>query len=178
MKIHIVGAAGVGKTTLGYALANTLKVPYFDSDDYFWIDTPVAFTVKRDPELRNAMLLNDLSAHNSWILGGSMVSWGEIWENMFDMVIFLLIPHDVRMQRLHAREFERYGNALYTDDNRKDLYEKFMIWARGYDDNTTNGRTLAVHQNWLQKVSCPVLHINGDTTTTERVSLITKALAQ
>lgn len=176
MKIHLVGAAGVGKTTLGNALSEKLNVPYFDSDDYFWVDSEIPFTVRRDPKTRNAMLLKDLAAQKKWILGGSMVSWGDIWYTMFDLVVFILIPYNVRMQRLHDREFERYGEDLYTDPERSALYKKFMDWAKGYDDNTTNGRTLAVHNAWLQKVNCQVLEINGDTTTQKRIQLITNTI--
>jgi adenylate kinase family enzyme len=177
MKIHIVGAAGAGKTTLGKTMAQRLNVPHFDSDDYFWVDTDVAFTVKRDPTLRNAIILDDLAAHNGWILSGSMVSWGKVWETMFDLVVFLRIPHEIRMQRLHDREYERYGDDLYNDPERVILYKEFMDWARGYDNNTTNGRTLAVHQQWLKKVNCPILEINGDYSNDDRIQLITEAIS-
>lgn len=33
-KIHILGAAGAGTTTLGKALAERLNIAYFDSDFY------------------------------------------------------------------------------------------------------------------------------------------------
>ena len=36
-RIHILGAAGSGTTTLGRALAERLQCPHFDTDDYFWL---------------------------------------------------------------------------------------------------------------------------------------------
>ena len=178
MKIHIMGASCAGSTTLGTALAGQLNYPLFDSDQYFWEPAEKPFTVKRDPELRNAMILHDIAQQPDWILSGSMVSWGSEWLNIFDLVVFLYIPHHIRMQRLHNRELERYGNAIFTDPERAANYQAFINWATGYDDNTTKGRTLQVHENWLSQVSSPVLEIHGDTTVQERIDLILEKMKE
>lgn len=182
MKIHIFGASGSGVTTLGRALADELCYPYFDNDQYFWEATDEPFTVKRRPELRNALLLNDLSKHSDWILGGSMVHWGGPFAELFDLAVFLLIPPEVRMARLKKREYERYGDLLFTDHEKNRKYEAFINWASGYDDNTTIsqdgkglGRTLRVHQDWIAALPCRFLQINGDTTVAERIALIKQA---
>lgn len=172
MKIHIMGASCAGSTTLGKALAQHLNYTYFDTDDYFWLPSAVPYTIKRDTADRIAMLKADLLNIPDAIVGGSLVSWGDEWLTMFDMVVFLHIPHDIRMQRLHNREAERYGDQIFTNAFRADQYKKFTSWATGYDDNTTNGRNLNVHQLWLSKVNCPVLKIEGDTTVNERIDLI------
>ncbi|MES2062713.1 MAG: adenylate kinase [Bacteroidota bacterium] len=176
MKIHVMGASCAGSTTLGKALAQHLNYSYFDTDEYFWLPSAVPYTVKREAADRIAMLRNDCQATPNAIVGGSLVSWGEEWLTMFDLVVFLHIPHDVRMQRLHSREVERYGDLIFTDPFRADQYKKFTNWAKGYDDNTTNGRNLAVHQLWLSNVTCPILKIEGDTTVTERIKLIVDKL--
>ncbi|NML64046.1 hypothetical protein HHL22_02400 [Hymenobacter sp. RP-2-7] len=44
MKLHVFGASGAGVTTLGHALSAALGLPYFDSDDYFWLPTKPEFT--------------------------------------------------------------------------------------------------------------------------------------
>ena len=38
-RIHILGASGSGTTALGQALAEHLRCPHFDTDDYFWLPT-------------------------------------------------------------------------------------------------------------------------------------------
>lgn len=144
MRIHILGAAGVGKTTLGLALASQLGIPYFDSDDYFWADSDTAFTIKREPEQRNQLLLADMANNPGYIVGGSMVSWGIDWNGMFDLIVFLRLPQDIRMQRLHNRELERYGDSIYTD--RATHYKEFMDWARSYEDETSLRRSLRNHR--------------------------------
>jgi len=170
LRIHILGAAGVGKTTLGTALASVMGAPYFDSDAYFWEGSDEPFTVKRAPELRNAMLLADLERYKSYLVGGSMISWEIDWNNWFDLVVFLRLPQDVRLERLHKRELERYGDSIYT--NRAAHYKEFMDWARGYEDDATPRRSLLNHRQWLQTMHCPVLEIADDTSTNERISRI------
>lgn len=170
-----MGASCAGSTTLGKALAQHLDWPYFDTDDYFWLPSAVPYTQKRDPAERKAMLLADFEAADNAVVGGSLVSWDDSWLTKFDLVIFLLIPHEIRMQRLDAREVERYGNQIFTDPIRVQLYKDFRDWAKGYDDNTTKGRNLNVHLQWLERFQCPVLKIEGDTTVEERMNSVLEA---
>ncbi|EHQ28491.1 AAA family ATPase [Mucilaginibacter paludis] len=179
MKIHIFGASGSGVTTLGQALSRELNYPYFDSDDYFWELSNPPFTVRRNPEARNQLLIQHLSPLPNWILGGSIVNWDESWNTLFDLVVFLLIPAEVRMERLKKREFERYGEVIYTDPEGRNQYEAFLSWASGYDDSTTQsqsgkglGRTLQVHRNWIDKLTCQFIEIPGDTTLAERINKV------
>ncbi len=174
MKLHILGASCSGVTTLGQALTNHLNIPYLDSDEYFWEKTNPPFTTRRSPVLRNQMLLADISQHNSWIIGGSLLKWDLAID--LDLIVFLYIPHEIRMERLKKREFERYGDIIFTDPVRNKQYLDFMEWARGYDDNTTNGRTLAAHESWLAEQTCSVLEIRGDYSVEERVRVILERL--
>ncbi len=172
MKIHIMGASCAGSTTLGNALAKRLGYTYLDTDAYYFVPTEIPFSVKREPTERIAMMKADFEANDNVIIGGSLVSWGDEWFTNFDLVVFLYIPHDIRMARLHAREVERYGDKIFTDPYRAVQYQQFTAWAKGYDDNSTNGRNLGVHLDWLSKVNCPVLKIDGDTTVEERVERV------
>lgn len=177
MKIHIMAASCAGSTTLGRVLSERWKYPYFDTDYYFWLPSDVPFTRRRTVEDRIQLLKDDLQKHIDVIVGGSLVSWGPEWETYFDLVVFLYVPPGIRLQRLKDREIERYGSAIFDDPERAALYQQFLTWASGYDDNTTNGRTLNVHRNWLSNLKCPVLEIDGDTTVDERITLMEQALS-
>jgi adenylate kinase family enzyme len=172
MKIHVMGASCAGSTTLGQALSLQLNCPYFDTDHFFWLPTPNPFSERRNAAERNNLLKQQLSAHQNAIVGGSVINWGAEWMQMFDLVIFLYIPRDIRMKRLDARELERYGDALQNDPGRQEAYQKFRTWAYGYDDNSTQGRNLGAHKAWLDKLSCPVLEINGDLSVNERLAIV------
>jgi len=111
-RIHILGASGSGTTTLGRALAARLQCPHFDTDDYFWLPTDPPFTHQRERTERQQLLMNDVTAHDSWVVSGSLCGWGDGAMPLFELVVFLWIPHDRRMARLHRREHERFGQRI------------------------------------------------------------------
>ncbi len=173
MKIHILGASGSGVTTLGQALAEKLKMPYFDSDAYFWEETMPPFTVKRDKDARNFKIKSDISRCEDWILGGSIFNWGDNVFPNFDLVVFLWIPSDIRIERLKKRELERYGGLILTDPDRKIQFDNFIAWASDYDVHAgIANRNGQAHENWLTKINFPILKIVGDLTIAERIELI------
>lgn len=172
MKIHIFGASGSGVTSLGKTLSEQLAIPYFDSDDFFWHKTEPPYIQRREPEVRNQLLKNQLESHDNWILGGSVLKWGEIELSPFDLAVFLYIPHEIRMERLKNREFGRYGSVIYENKERNQQYMAFMEWASGYDDNSTDGRNLAAHESWIQTLSCPLLELRGDFSVSKRVDAV------
>lgn len=178
MKIHLFGASGSGVTTLGERLAETLHSTYFDSDYYYWEPSEPPFAIRRNPEIRNRMVKEDIVNHSDWILGGSVINWGEEWLSAFDLAVFLWIPHELRMQRLKDREYTRYGDIIYSDPARNKQYNDFIAWAAGYDDQNARGRTLLAHETWIQKLTCPVLELRGDLTVAEREQKVLEQLNQ
>jgi adenylate kinase family enzyme len=108
-RVHILGASGSGTTTLAKALATHLGCPHYDADSYFWLPSDPPFQRIRDVEPRRVMLSADLEKPGGWVLSGSLCGWGDIYIPLFGLVVFLWIPHDLRMARLAAREVARYG---------------------------------------------------------------------
>ena len=75
--IHILGASGSCTTTLGRALAAHLQCPHFDTDDYVWVSTDPLYTPQRERTERQQLLMGALTAHNSWVVSGSLCGWGD-----------------------------------------------------------------------------------------------------
>lgn len=172
MRIHLFGAAGSGVTSLGTYLAQQTNFPYFDSDEYYWEQSEPPFTVRRNPDERNQRLQKALAGCQHWILGGSVINWGEEWLSAFDLAVFVWTPPEVRLSRLCQREYERYGSLIFDNPARHQLYQDFLQWASGYDDNTARGRTLAAHEAWMQRLSCPVLAIRDSASVAKRAAVI------
>jgi len=176
MRIHLFGASGSGVTTLGKHLSQLLRYPYFDNDEFFWEESNPPFTIRRHPQLRNQMLKNGIAGLDNFIVGGSMVSWGDEWLSAFDLAVFLYLPPDIRLDRLKEREHARYGDVIYTNPQRHQQYLDFIAWAASYDDVTSTRRSITVHLNWMAKLQCKVLRIDGDTSVTERAKLVLNAV--
>ncbi len=172
-RIHLVGASGSGTTTLGRALAQHLRCPHFDTDDYFWLPTEPKFERIRDRAVRQALLGNDLEHHPAWVLSGSLCGWGDLFIPQFDLVVFCAVPTDVRIARLRERERERYGDAAIAPGGRlRAKYEAFIAWAATYDDGPAVERSRAMHEAWLATLPCPVLRLEDADDVDTRVKRI------
>lgn len=176
MKIHIFGASGSGTTTLGKILGQKLGWVHLDADDYYWKRTNPPFQTKIPLPIRNARITQDINAADAAIISGSMVSWGPQWEKAFDLAVFLYIPPQIRMERLRQREIERYGDKIEQNPERKAQSDAFFNWAAQYDDPDFRGRSLTVHEEWITRLTFPVLRIEGDTTVEERVNRVIREI--
>ncbi|MFE0758156.1 AAA family ATPase [Inquilinus sp. NPDC058860] len=169
-RIHITGASGSGTTTLGRVLAVETGALHLDTDDFYWLPTDPPFREKRPVPDRLALLEAALGRADRWVLTGSLIGWGDPLIPRFDLAVFLHIPPELRLERLQAREVERYGaEALAPGGAMHVTYHAFLDWAEAYDVGTRVGRNLEAHNAWLARLPCPVLRIEGDTTVEERV---------
>lgn len=169
MKIHIMGAAGSGTSTLGEALGKVLPHQHLDADDYFW---KKKYTEQRPVEKRVKLLQEDLSVYNDVVLSGAVCGWGDSFKNVFDLIIFLWIPEDVRLERLRNREIERYGVDILEGGPYYEQSKAFLQWASLYDHAGLEVRSRKQHEHWLQDVTCPILRIEGDYSVSERVQIV------
>ncbi len=94
------------------------------------------------------------------------MDWGQPLENEFDLVVFLYLPVELRLERLEHREVERFGQAK----------SEFLAWAAQYDEGGVLGRSLGRHQEWLSVRTCAVLRLEGDMSVKDRVLQILDAL--
>lgn len=169
-RIHILGASGSGTTSLGASLAEEHGHRHLDTDDYYWLPYDPPYTQKRPPEERLRLLNDDLDRSQHWVLSGSLVGWGDSLIPEFELVVFLTVPTDVRLSRLRARETERYGpTAVAPGGSRHEAMRAFLEWASRYDGGDLDMRSRARHDEWLLRVTCPVLRIDGDASVADQV---------
>lgn len=174
-RIHIFGASGSGTTSIAKSVCDSIKYSHFDSDNYFWLPTSDHFTVERPQEERIPLMENDLSNYDSWILSGSLTGWGDALIPFFDLVVFVYVPQEIRMERLKKREYERYGDDILSGGKRHEGNKVFLEWAASYDTGTRSGRSLSKHEKWLEQVECQVIRIRNDSFD-DSVSAVMKAI--
>ncbi len=161
MKILIFGASGSGTTTLGKEIEKKTNFKHLDVDDYYWKKTDPPFQEKIPLNKRNENLKSDFENFENVIVSGSMVSWGKEWEASFDLAIFIHLNNNDRIKRLENRETERYGDKLLTDKKFQRDSKAFLEWASQYENPNFDGRSLKVHNDWIELLKCNVLRING-----------------
>jgi len=178
-RIHILGASGSGTSTLGAAVAERLGYTHLDTDDYFWEQTDPPFQRPREQEERRTLLAAALDAHPCWTLSGSLCCWGDIFIPRFELVIFLVVPTEVRLARLRERERQRWGTeALAPGGAMHATHVAFLNWAAAYDEGDNDMRSRRHHEQWLTKLPCPCLRLEGSLTTAEQLTRLEKWLAE
>jgi adenylate kinase family enzyme len=148
-RVNIVGAPGSGTTTLGHALCARLGFSFADADCFYWKPTVPPFKEKFDPEVRLKMLLAEVTSSRASIVSGSVCGWGSELEDAFDLVIFLSLPTELRLQRIEA----------------------FMAWAAQYEKGGA-GRSRTRREAWLESRRCRVLRFDQDQAVDDRVQQI------
>ncbi|WP_379134770.1 AAA family ATPase [Paenibacillus sp. sgz500958] len=168
-RIHILGASGVGTTTLGKELAKMLPHVHVDSDDYYWEHK---YTQPTEVEVRLNRIQRDLRDREPWILSGAVCGWGDGLRPLFDLVVFLWIPQEIRLERLRAREYERYGEDILPGGSKYEEGQAFMEWAALYDTAGLEVRSRTLHEEWMSRLECPVVRLEGDFSVMERVQAV------
>jgi len=177
-RVHFVGASGSGTTTLAAALAARLDYSHLDTDTYFWLPSDPPFQHIREVEARTVMLRADLEKPGGWALSGSLCGWGDPFIPLFDLVVFLYIPKDLRMARLRAREVTRYGAETIAPGGAMHKGStEFLAWAAGYDEGGLEIRSLRVHNEWLATLPGPVLRLERVASVEDNLVAVLDALA-
>ena len=166
-RINIVGAAGAGTTTLGKGLASKLKCMHFEADDFLWLPTTPPYQEMRSHSEKVQIAYESLAAQKSFVISGSVSSWGSRITELLTHVVYLYVPTEIRLSRLVKRETERFGRID------ADFYE----WAAQYDEGRLPGRSRAKHESWLSSLDCKVTKLDGVQTVDESLDRITKDLA-
>ena len=161
--LHILGASGSGTSTLGATVAHRIGYTHLDTDHYYWEQTDPPFRQSRERSARQQLLAAALDASPRWVLTGSLCGWGDIFVPRFDLVVFLVTSAEVRLQRLRAREHQRYGAAAVAPGGPMyDASRTFLEWAASYDDGGVDMRSRALHESWLATLPCRVVRLEGD----------------
>lgn len=171
--IYVTGASCSGVTTLGRGLASALGLRHIDCDDFYWFPTNPPFTTKRPPADR-VRLIREALGEEGWVLSGSFDGWGDALIERVDLIVFIYTPTPVRMERLLTRERERYGNRILPSGDMYEIHSNFAAWAAQYDKPGFPGRSLARHEEWLEKQTAPVLRLDG---TQDPPALVSRVLA-
>jgi adenylate kinase family enzyme len=173
----MTGASGSGVTSLGRAFGTALALPHHDTDDYLWVPTIPPYRELRPAADRLRLMREMFLARADWVLSGALDGWGNELIPLFDLVVFLKTPRELRLQRLREREATHFGeDAVLPGGWRHEATASFIEWASHYEDGSREGRSLAAHEAWLATLPCPVLRLDGSRPIDELVVEVRRAL--
>jgi len=170
-KLHgiiMLGANGSGKSTLGRELACVLNFIHFDVEDYWFYKTDIPYTAIRPQEERKEMLLSDMKKHGSFVVSGDVSGWGNEFLTVFDFVIFITAPTDIRMKRIENREYARWGDRVLEGGVMYESQRKFREFAATRD--------AGLLEQAASLYLCPILRVDGTKSLSELVHDIKQVL--
>lgn len=164
MRIQIIGGSGTGKSTLGKWIGQEEGIPWIDSDRYLWTDQ--TFTEKRTVDERYTLYDQDIKRHHQYVVSGSVFSWNPYGFPDRELLVFLTLDEETRMNRLIKREQARYPDFSGSND--------FLDWCRTYltETDPTMIGTLAEHQLQMLLSRSPVIRIDAAQSTDEMYNQI------
>lgn len=158
--IIIIGPSGSGKTTLGKIAAQKLGYPYFDVDDYIWkqnTDSPYTQMYTQDEKI--SRLSNDIAPYEHFVMAGSMSSFHYAFDEMFEMMVLLYVSPDIRIERVHKRAIERFGERVLEGGDMYEAHMRFLNDNRRYEeDGSPNMRE---QKEWMENMSCVKIELDG-----------------
>jgi adenylate kinase family enzyme len=131
-RIHIIGGAGSGKTTLARRLAHRLDLPTYDLDAVAYQN---GSGVKRPLEARQADI-QIIADEPGWVAEGGYLWWTEPLTATADVVIWLDLPWRIAAWKV----IKRHVQASLAGTNKHRGIRKllrFVRWTRRYYTNTS-----------------------------------------
>lgn len=176
IRLLISGGPGSGCTSTARALGERLGVPVVDSDAYFHKLTDPPFQEQYTLEERRALMRPVLDPEGSWILSGSVATWG-LHALAPTHSVFLNTPQATRLQRLLDRQRAQFGVRIDPGGDMQEEHDAFLEWAAGYEEREGSGRNLATDRGFLTAQCARFLEVNDDEALDEIVSRLEKFVA-
>ena len=175
--IMIAGAAGTGKTTLAGQLAKHLDFQHIDLDDYYFRkDTEIPFTESPPHDEIRENVMKSVTM-NPFVMSGTIGSilW-DLVNPLFDLAVLLTVPVEIRMERLQAREYSRYGERILAGGDMHENSQKFLNESRLYETgfHPAVPVTLERHKRWAAELHCPAVWLDGTKPTMENIEWLVK----
>lgn len=161
IRLHITGAPGVGKTTVGSALARQLAIPHIDADEFAWELTEMPYQKRLEPHCRREILREKIRENESWVLTGSIYGWGSEFYAQCRLVVLMITPTKIRLKRLKDRERNKFGSRIEVGGDMYSVYIDFVKKAVLYDHGNDKVRSLARDINWMKSLQGESLWIDG-----------------
>lgn len=164
--ILVCGLNGAGKSTLGKALAEKLGFCFIDNEDLYFpkTDPSYAYAAPRTRDEVEALLLQELRAHEDFVFASVKGDYGEDVCACFDFAVLLAAPRDIRLRRVRDRSFQKFGSRMLPGGDLYEREEGFFALAASRAENAV--------EEWVQCLRCPVIRADGTRPVGETISLI------
>ena len=164
--IQICGLNGCGKSTLGKALAERMNFHFIDIENLYFsrtnIDEP--YTNPKSRTEVEKLLAEEISKHPDFVFAAVKGDYGKDIIPLYDYIVVIEVPKDIRSQRVRNRSYQKFGNRILVGGDLHSQEEAFFQMVDSREDDYI--------ANWLQKVSSPIIRVDGTKTVEDNVEFI------
>lgn len=166
--IIVCGLNGVGKSTLGKALADRLNYHFIDNEDLYFpkTDPDYIYASQRTREEVERLLLEEIRTHNNFVFVSVKGDYGETACSFYRYAVLIEVSRNIRLQRVRDRSFGKFGERMLKGGDLYKREEKFFEFVRSRSENTV--------EKWIETVKFPVIRVDGTKPTEENIGIITE----
>lgn len=164
--IMVCGLNGCGKSTLGKALAQELGFHFIDNEYLFFsrakLDEP--YTSPRSRAEAETLFAQEVNEHNNFVFASVTGDYAKNIDDLYQYVILIDVPKEIRMQRVRNRSFDKFGNRMLQGGDLYELEEAFFEYIENRPENHV--------EKWVETLNCPIIRVDGTKTIEENIEFI------
>lgn len=164
--ILVCGLNGSGKSTLGKALAKELGLHFIDNEDLFFARTGEhqPYTNPRSRKEAQALFAEEVRGHDRFVFAAVRGDYAEDLYDLYQYVVLLEVPKEIRMQRVRDRSFRKFGRRMLPGGDLFAQEEAFFEFVKKRPEDYV--------RKWVESLKCPVIRLDGTKTTEENIAFI------
>ena len=169
--ILLCGLNGVGKSTLGRALAQRLDYRFIDSEDLFFPKESPAdpYGAQRSRAEAEALLMREVEAYPDFVFASVKGDCPALLP-LIRWAVLLAVPRAERLRRVRERSSRRFGRRMLPGGDLYEREEEFLRFVEARPEDAV--------EEWLRSVRCPVIRADGTRPLAENVERIVENINQ
>lgn len=170
MGILLCGLNGAGKSTIGRILAERMSWQFIDNEDLYFPkeNASYLFSNPRSKEEVIHLLEEKIEEDDRFVFAAVKGDYGEKLLKKLDYVVLIEVPKETRMERVKMRSAQKFGDRI---QEKGDLADTENAWF-----SVVNSRPENFVTEWLERVPCPVIRIDGTAPVEENVNYLLEKL--
>ena len=128
------------------------------------------FSGPRSEEEAIRLLEERISGNNRFVFAAVKGDYGDKLMASLDHIVLIEVPKQIRSRRVRDRSYRKFGDRILPGGDLSDRENKWFL--------LTDSRPETYVTDWLEKVNCPVIRIDGTLPAEENADYLVSVLPE